>query len=64
MVNFEKQFDNHVLKDIKSLFDLGGLNELQDMEEQFIPKEQFDMRYKRYSDLILKRLISNIVLMI
>ena len=46
-INFEKQFDNHVLKDIKSLFDLGGLNELQDMEEQFIPKEQFDMRYKK-----------------
>ena len=46
-IEFEQRIDSHPLRDIRKLFDLGGLNELQNYEKEFLPKKETISRYKQ-----------------
>lgn len=44
-VKFERRNARHPLSDLRSLFDLGGLEELQRYEREFIPAEEIQAKY-------------------
>jgi 2-methylisocitrate lyase-like PEP mutase family enzyme len=44
-VKFEEIYKNHPLSDLRKLFDLGGLAELQAYEREFIPAEEVKAKY-------------------
>ena len=46
-IEFEDKIKDHTLKDIRKLFEMGGLNELQEYEKQFIPEEEIKLRYHK-----------------
>ena len=46
-VEFENRIKGHPLDDVRKLFDLGGLKELQEYEKQFLPKEEVAVRYEK-----------------
>ena len=46
-IEFEDRIKDHTLKDIRKLFEMGGLNELQEYEKQFIPEEEIKLRYHK-----------------
>jgi 2-methylisocitrate lyase-like PEP mutase family enzyme len=46
-VNFERRYKDHPLSDLRKLFDLGGLKELQAYEREFIPAEEMKAKYGR-----------------
>ncbi len=45
-VRFEERNKDHPLSDVKKLFELAGLSELQDYERAFLPAEEVKARYK------------------
>jgi len=44
-VKFEQRYKDHPLSDLRKLFDLGGLKELQAYEREFIPAEEVRAKY-------------------
>jgi 2-methylisocitrate lyase-like PEP mutase family enzyme len=48
-VKFEEKHKRHPLSDIRKLFDLGGLEEMQRHEREFIPAEEVRVRYGKQS---------------
>jgi len=48
-VKFEEKYKRHPLSDIRKLFDLGGLEEMQRHEKEFIPAEEVRARYGKQS---------------
>jgi 2-methylisocitrate lyase-like PEP mutase family enzyme len=44
-VKFERRYKDHPLSDLRKLFDLGGLKELQSYEKEFLPPEVVSTRY-------------------
>lgn len=44
-VKFEQRFKSHPLSDLRKLFDLGGLEQFQAYERQFIPAEEVEAKY-------------------
>ena len=48
-VKFEEKYKRHPLSDIRKLFDLGGLDEMQRHEREFIPAEEVRARYDKQS---------------
>lgn len=44
-VKFERRYKDHPLSDLRKLFDLGGLKELQSYEREFIPAEEVKTKY-------------------
>ncbi|MBI3023669.1 MAG: isocitrate lyase/PEP mutase family protein [Thaumarchaeota archaeon] len=44
-VEFERRNNKHPLGDVKKLFELGGLRELQNYEKEFLPPEVLEARY-------------------
>jgi 2-methylisocitrate lyase-like PEP mutase family enzyme len=44
-VKFEQKYKDHPLADLRKLFDLGGLEELQAYEREFLPAEEVESRY-------------------
>lgn len=44
-VEFEQKYKGHPLSDLRKLFDLGGLEELQTYEKEFIPTEEVKAKY-------------------
>ncbi len=44
-VKFERRYKDHPLADLRRLFDLGGLRQLQAYERQFIPAEEVRTKY-------------------
>ena len=48
-VKFERSHQNHPLSDLRKLFDLGGLQEMQGFERRFIPAEEVEMKYGKQS---------------
>jgi 2-methylisocitrate lyase-like PEP mutase family enzyme len=48
-VRFEEKYKRHPLSDIRKLFDLGGLEEMQAHEREFIPAEEVRARYGKQS---------------
>jgi hypothetical protein len=48
-VKFEEKYKRHPLSDIRKLFDLGGLEEMQRHEREFIPAEEVRARYGKQS---------------
>lgn len=44
-VKFERGCRNHPLSDVRKLFDLGGLKELQAYEREFLPEEEVEAKY-------------------
>jgi 2-methylisocitrate lyase-like PEP mutase family enzyme len=44
-VKFERKYKDHPLSDLRKLFDLGGLKELQSYEREFIPAEEVKAKY-------------------
>jgi len=44
-VKFEQRHKDHPLSDLRKLFDLGGLEELQGYERKFLPPEEVRMKY-------------------
>ena len=44
-VKFEERYKRHPLSDLRKLFDLGGLEELQVYERKYIPAEEVKMKY-------------------
>lgn len=45
-IEFEKKHKNHPLSDVRKLFELGGLDELQAFEREFLPPKEIEDRYK------------------
>jgi 2-methylisocitrate lyase-like PEP mutase family enzyme len=48
-VKFEKRNARHPLSDVRKLFDLGGLEELQRYEREFIPADEIQTKYGEQS---------------
>jgi hypothetical protein len=46
-VKFEERYKGHPLSDLRKLFDLGGLEEMQAYEREFIPAEEVKAKYGR-----------------
>jgi len=46
-VKFEQRHKDHPLSDLRKLFDLGGLEEMQALEREFIPAEEIKAKYGR-----------------
>jgi 2-methylisocitrate lyase-like PEP mutase family enzyme len=46
-VKFEERYKAHPLNDLRKLFDLGGLLELQSYEREFIPAKEIKAKYGR-----------------
>jgi hypothetical protein len=46
-VKFEERYKKHPLSDLRRLFDLGGLEEMQTYERKFIPAEEVQAKYGR-----------------
>jgi 2-methylisocitrate lyase-like PEP mutase family enzyme len=46
-VDFENKYRGHPLSDLRKLFELGGLNELQKLEAEFLPREDTEARYEQ-----------------
>jgi 2-methylisocitrate lyase-like PEP mutase family enzyme len=46
-VKFEDRYKRHPLSDLRKLFDLGGLEEMQADERRFIPAEEVQAKYGR-----------------
>jgi len=46
-VEFEKKYKDHPLRDVRKLFELGGLDELQALEKEFLPPKEVEERYKQ-----------------
>ena len=44
-VKFERKYKDHPLSDLRKLFDLGGLKELQAYEKEFLPEEEVSVKY-------------------
>jgi len=44
-VKFEQRYKDHPLSDLRKLFDLGGLEEMQAYERKFIPAEEVKVKY-------------------
>jgi len=44
-IQFEKKNSRHPLSDVRRLFDLSGLNEFQNYEREYLPREQLESRY-------------------
>ena len=44
-VEFERKHREHPLADLRKLFDLGGLGELQKLEREFLPPKEVEDRY-------------------
>ena len=44
-VKFEQRIKSHPLSDLRKLFDLGGLEELQAYEKKFLPEEEVETKY-------------------
>jgi 2,3-dimethylmalate lyase len=45
-VKFERRYKDHPLSDVRKLFELGGLEELEGFEKKFLPPEEIEARYK------------------
>ena len=45
-VEFERRYRKHPLSDLRRLFDLGGLEELQTLEREFLPAKEVRERYR------------------
>jgi 2-methylisocitrate lyase-like PEP mutase family enzyme len=48
-VTFEERHKDHPLADIRKLFDLGGLQQLQAYEREFIPAEEIKTKYGEHT---------------
>ena len=46
-VRFEEHVSKHPLGDIRKLFDMGGLEELQEYEREFLPEQEVAARYSK-----------------
>ena len=44
-VDFEMKYKTHPLGDVRKLFELGGLDELEGLERKFLPAEEIEARY-------------------
>jgi 2-methylisocitrate lyase-like PEP mutase family enzyme len=44
-VDFEQRYKEHPLSDLRKLFDLGGLEEMQTYERRFIPATEVEVKY-------------------
>ncbi len=45
-VGFEKKYKNHPLSNVRKLFELGGLDELEGFERRYLPADEIEARYK------------------
>ena len=45
-VKFERKYKDHPLSDLRKLFELGGLDELEGFEKKFLPPEEIEAMYK------------------
>lgn len=46
-VKFEQRHKDHALSDVRKLFDLGGLAQLQAYEREFLPAEEVELKYSK-----------------
>lgn len=46
-VKFERRYKEHALSDVRKLFDLGGLAQLQAYEREFLPAEEVELKYSK-----------------
>lgn len=46
-IEFEEEIKKHPLKDLRKLFELTGLNEVQKYEKLFLPERDFTLRYEK-----------------
>jgi 2-methylisocitrate lyase-like PEP mutase family enzyme len=44
-VEFERKYKIHPLSDVRKLFELGGLDELERLEKKFLPADEIEARY-------------------